>query len=388
MQRTLMKKLKALGIRVDRPDADTAILRNVPAKAGFFSKTSTNLLVKRPRRGMPFFVCVDEDLEYTGANPTLAATFRRGMKREGWRVLYVQPASRGDLQTAVGDALSALGTEGAEPALAAGPANPRAGDENDQGMLCPGQVGLTDLARQDALEPTVGRSDEIDEAASCVLRWGPRRLALVAGPSGVGKTNLLHGVARRLLQRHGDLNVLLLDAAEAVAGLLFEGEREGALARLLAKAAEEPNLVIAAEHLDVALLAGNGTLLLSGFLDRGGRIIGTVLPRQVRLFDRQPLAGRVQVIELCEPTAAETADILVALRERIVAHHRIEIDDSCIRACIAAAQPLAGSMPRKALALLDAAAARSALAGAEVIAADDVYFAARRLTASAGDDES
>jgi len=63
----LKARLKQLKVRIDNhPDEDTLLLHDVPADARRFSKPRTSVLVKRPRAGLPFLVCVDEDLEYVG----------------------------------------------------------------------------------------------------------------------------------------------------------------------------------------------------------------------------------------------------------------------------------------------------------------------------------
>ena len=92
------------------------------------------------------------------------------------------------------------------------------------------------------------------------------------------------------------------------------------------------------------------------------------------------------MVELRELTAEQSAAVLAALREQLAAHHHIEIDDSCIRACTSAAQNLPGHFPAKALLLLDAAAAHASLAQANLIAADDIYFAAQAIARSCPED--
>jgi hypothetical protein len=63
LEARLKARLKQLKVRVDTPDEDTLLLRNVPADCRSFSKPQTSVLVKRPRAGLPFLVCVDEDLK-------------------------------------------------------------------------------------------------------------------------------------------------------------------------------------------------------------------------------------------------------------------------------------------------------------------------------------
>lgn len=68
----VQSKLKRLRLRLRLSDRDTLLIKNVPADQGCFTKTRTNLLIKRLGDGMPCVMCVDEDLEYTGSDETLA----------------------------------------------------------------------------------------------------------------------------------------------------------------------------------------------------------------------------------------------------------------------------------------------------------------------------
>jgi hypothetical protein len=375
LERNLAKKLDALQVRIDAPDEDTAIFRNVPAHRGFFNKGATNVLIKRATRGMPFLVCVDEDLQYLGKDPALARAFASVTRQSGWRAICFAQAGN-DFQSAVKNALAALGTDGQEPFLPAPRAHEPAAD--GKSLLAVFGTDLSDRARRQA-EPAVAREEETDEVASCLLRWGQARLVVVAGESGVGKSNLLQAVAARLQACRGDWNLVSVDLAALQAGSLFEAEHEGLLARLLDQAAASPQTVLALEHIEMAVNTPRGPLLLAGFLDKGRPLVGTILSDHLPKLRRECLVRRLHVMELAELTAEQALRAVAALGPRIAEHHRIEIDESCIPACVRAAGPLAGCFPAKALALLDAAAARSALAGANVLAADDIYSAAAIL---------
>ena len=117
VEQTLEQKLKQFRIHVDMPDGDTVLLRNVPANDRFFNKPRTNLLIKRPREGMPYLICVDEDLDYTGMDSALARAFVAGHKQQGWRVLSVGNDARADIQHLIEEALSVVGFDGREPEL-------------------------------------------------------------------------------------------------------------------------------------------------------------------------------------------------------------------------------------------------------------------------------
>ena len=83
----LKAQLNHFKVRIDSPDEDTLLLRNVPADERCFNKARTSVLVKRPRAGLPFLVCVDEDLEYVGSDRELARAFSAGDRQQGWLVV-------------------------------------------------------------------------------------------------------------------------------------------------------------------------------------------------------------------------------------------------------------------------------------------------------------
>jgi ATP-dependent Clp protease ATP-binding subunit ClpA len=379
LEKQLVAKLQHLDVEILVRDGNTVVFRNVPVHPRCFNKPATNLLIQRARKGMPFLIGVDADIEYTGPDSELTRLFAGGMTREGWRVLHLAHLSRGDPQDAVEAALTLLGFEGQEPALPPPPQSAPPADEPP--LLTSLATNLSRRVLDGTAEPTVGRAEEIEEVLACALRWGQARLALIVAESGCGKTNLLHGVAHRLRECRPDLTLLSLPLAHLFAGSLFDADRENLFVRLLKEAQAGP-LIVAIEHLDLALREiPHGRLLLTQALDEGVRLIGTTLPDPLRDFEAPPLARRLHLVHLSEPSARETAAILAACRDHLVAHYHVEIDDTCLQACVRAAEErLPGHFPAKALALLDAAASKTALAGAPLVGPDEICYAVTRLT--------
>ena len=129
LEHSLTRRLRELRVKVETPDEETVLLRNVPTGKGFFNKPRTNLLIKRPRRGMPMVVCVDEDLRYTGSDVGMVRAFAAGASEQGWRAIYLR-AEAGDFRRAVEEALAAVGFDGRPPSLyMAGPV------DEDHGLL-------------------------------------------------------------------------------------------------------------------------------------------------------------------------------------------------------------------------------------------------------------
>jgi ATP-dependent Clp protease ATP-binding subunit ClpA len=375
LRQKLAERLDALGVRIDVPDEDTAVLSDVPTNRRFYNKSATNILIKRKSPGLPFLVCVDEDLKYLGDDRTLSRAFASADRQSGWRALCLTRIGE-DFQAAVERTLATLGTDGQDPFLP--PRGRREPATKGKTLLAVFGTSLSDIARGRA-EPTVGRKEEIDEVTSCLLRWGQARLVVVAGESGVGKSNLLRAVAARLLVCRPEWDLISVDMATLVAGVVFEAEHEGLLTRLLDQAVALPQIVLALEHIELAVSNPRGPLLLAAFLDQGRPLVGTILPDYLPRLQRDCLHRHSHVTELAELRAEQTARVLATLRPKIAEHHRIEIDESCIPACMRAVGSLAGYLPAKAITLLDAAAARSSLGGANVLAPDDIYWMASRL---------
>ncbi len=375
--RALATRLRELRVRIDVPDGDTVLYRNVPANSRYFNKARTDLLLKRPAPDMPFLVCVDEDLEYTGADARLNRVFRAGVRRNGWLALLPTDRPQTDLHKATVDALCALGFDGREPEVAS--ANPPAAHGRPDGLLASSGTDLSQLARDGKTEPTVGREEETAEIAACVLRWCQARTPVVVGPSGVGKTNLLHAVARVLQQQRPNLRLVRSDLASLFAGSLFDAERENLLSALLAEVSASPGTICAIEHVALALCVPAGPARLAEAIDAGARLIGTALPPHVAQLAGTPLTRRLLIVEVEELSPRLTAEVLRTITEPVARHHGVQIDESCLAACVRAAGPLPGCFPAKAISILDAAAARAALSGSAVIGPDDIYFAAGRI---------
>jgi ATP-dependent Clp protease ATP-binding subunit ClpA len=378
VEQELENRLKQLRVHVDVPDGDTVLLRNVPANDRFFSKPRTNLLIKRPRQGMPYLICVDEDLDYTGSDSALCRAFVAGHKQQGWRVLSVGHGAGEDLQRVIEEALGVVGFDGREPELKpAAVAEPRA----------PGKMlasFATEMSADVADEPTIGREEKIDEIVASILGWQVR-LPLIVGESGVGKTNLVRAVARKFKQLRPAFKVMSVELGAVMAGTLFDSERESLLIALLKDVIDEPETIVVMEHLEMALIGvPRGHLLLGQALDQRARLIGTTLPAYQSRFDIEPLSRRVQISELTEMGLGETTEVLRALRSLIAHHHQVEIGEPFLDAVVDTALPLAGHLPAKAISLLDSAAARAVLAGESELGLFDLYAAAARFGSDEG----
>lgn len=382
----LATQLAQKRVHVETPDDDTLILRGVPISGEGFNKPRTNLLVKRPGRGMPFVACVDADLAYQGNNRRIGRLLAGSVEKQGWRPLYLPLQHRGaraalcDMQPVLESALSVVGFAGRKPSP---PLEQEKPESAPPSLLAEFGADLTAEVAGGGAEPTVGRERELEDATACLLRWGQARSPALVGGSGVGKTNLLYAIARRLSECRPDLRLIRVDVVALLHGTLFEAERERLFRKCLEEARAAPNGVLALEQ--AALVAEQGWMqgLIAEALDAGGRMVLTMLPQHQQAFSAEQLNRRLDFIRLAEPHPALSVRMLAALRPTISAHHRVEILESCLGLCVREASSLPGLLPAKAIKLLDAAAAHAALGGAHVLGPDDILSTGARLTLEA-----
>jgi ATP-dependent Clp protease ATP-binding subunit ClpA len=367
----LAAKLKRMRLRLELPDQDTLTVKRVPANQRCFNKARTNLLIKRSTEGMPCVVCVDEDLEYLGADRALAQAFASSPTQQGWRVLSFGGCLHDDLTAALEYALDILDPEeepGKEVAAHASPGRKR--------LLEAWSDNLTRMVAASRSASTLFRDEEMEQVAACTLGW-EGRLPLIVGGAGTGKSNLLHGVARLLAQRGRE--VLAVNMGAVMAGTLFESERE-ALLRALLREAHELSAVLALEQAEWAVLgAPRGLVLLRDALDHGVRMIATTVPEHVCRFTMHPLESRLEAVQLKELCASDTRRILEQLRPSIASHHRVEITAEIEHVAVERSLAMDGSLPGKAVKLLDASAARANLVQSGSVTLTDVYIAASRM---------
>ena len=119
--------------------------------------------------------------------------------------------------------------------------------------------------------------------------------------------------------------------------------------------------------------------ILCDALDRGSRLIATAAPEDESRFAVGPLAARLEVIRLGEMCASDSLQVLEKLRPVLAAYHRVRIGADVEKAAVDRSLALAGTLPGKAVKLIDAAAARARLCQCESVLLIDVFMAASRM---------
>ncbi len=233
---------------------------------------------------------------------------------------------------------------------------------------------LTRLARQDKLDPVIGRDEEIRRTMQILSRRTKNNPVLV-GEAGVGKTAVVEGIAQRVAngdcpESLRDKRLLSLDLGALIAGAKYRGEFEDRLKAVLKEITDsEGAIILFIDELHTLVGAGaaegavDAANLLKPALARGElRCIGaTTLDEYRKHIEKdKALERRFQPVMVEEPSLLDTIAILRGLKEKYEVHHGIRIQDSALVAAARLSNRYITSrqLPDKAIDLIDEAASR------------------------------
>ncbi len=232
---------------------------------------------------------------------------------------------------------------------------------------------LTQLAKEDDLDPIIGRAKEIERVIQVLSRRTKNNPVLIGDP-GVGKTAIAEGLAQKIVNNQvpeilADKRVVTLDMSSLVAGSKFRGEFEERLKKVIGEIVQAGNIILFIDELHTLVGAGaaegaiDAANILKPALARGElQCIGaTTLDEYRKHIEKDAaLERRFQPIKVEEPSREETIAILKGLRDKYEAHHRVEITDKAIEAAVKLSDRYITErfLPDKAIDLIDEAASR------------------------------
>ena len=230
---------------------------------------------------------------------------------------------------------------------------------------------LTALAREDKLDPVIGRDNEIMRVIQILSRRTKNNPCLVGEP-GVGKTAIVEGLACRIVagdvpETIRDKRVLTLDLSGLVAGSKYRGEFEERIKKLINEVISDGNCILFLDEIHTLIGAGGseGSIdaanILKPSLARGElQLIGATTLNEYRKYIERDAAleRRFQPVTVEEPTEEEAIGILNGIVHKYEEFHQVTVDKDAIEAAVTLSARYINdrNLPDKAIDLIDEAA--------------------------------
>ncbi len=232
---------------------------------------------------------------------------------------------------------------------------------------------LTELAKQNKLDPVIGREKEIERAIQVLCRRTKNNPVLL-GEAGVGKTAIVEGFAQRVVEGNVpelllERRIVVLDLAMMVAGTKYRGQFEERIKAVMNEVRRAKNTILFIDELHTLVGAGgaegaiDASNVLKPALARGEiQCIGATTLDEYRKYIEKDsaLARRFQEVLVDPTTPEDTVEILKGLRDRYEEHHRVQITDDAVKAAVELSDRyITGRcLPDKAIDVIDEAGAR------------------------------
>ena len=352
-------------------DDTTPILQLEDAERG----TQTTLGFQRVVSRALFHVQSSGRKEVTGAN-VLVAIFSE-QESQAVYLLKSQGVSRIDIVNFISHGISKI-EGGAEENEETEYGESEEGEgEKRSSALESFATNLNEEAKAGRIDPLVGRDDEVERAVQILCRRRKNNPLLV-GESGVGKTAIAEGLAKRIVDAKvpevvADSTIYALDLGALVAGTKYRGDFEKRFKAVLGELKKEQGSILFIDEIHTIIGAGaasggvmDASNLLKPLLTSGQiRCMGSTTYQEYRgIFDKdRALSRRFQKIDVVEPDIDDTYRILKGLKSRFEDHYNLRYTDKALRTAseLAARYINDRFMPDKAIDVIDEAGAAQQL---------------------------
>ncbi len=248
---------------------------------------------------------------------------------------------------------------------------PRKFDKNSKTPVLDGfATDLTKMAKDDRLDPVIGREKEISRVISILNRRTKNNPVLIGEP-GVGKTAIVEGLAQRIADESVpelllSKNIMMLDLASVIAGTKYRGEFEERLKKIIEELKANDDIILFIDELHTIVGAGaaegaiDAANIFKPALSRGEiQVVGATTLDEYRKYIEKDAAleRRFQPVIVPEPTLEETIQVLKGIRPKYEEYHRVKITDAAIDAAAKLSKRYISDrfLPDKAIDLIDEA---------------------------------
>ena len=331
-----------------------------------------------PRAKRVFELSLREALQlghnYIGTEHLLLGLLKEG-EGVAAQVLTKQGADLAQVRQTVIQMLSGYqrGDEEGRESVGAGVGGTGGPERSNSAILEQFGRNLTQAARENKLDPVIGRRTEMERVMQVLSRRTKNNPVLIGEP-GVGKTAVVEGLAQAIVagdvpETIKDRQIYSLDMGSLVAGSRYRGDFEERLKKVLKEIRTRGDIILFIDEIHTLVGAGaaegsiDAAQMLKPMLARGElQTIGATTNDEYRKYIEKDAAleRRFQPVKVDEPSVDETVEILKGLRDRYEAHHRVIITDAAIQAAAELADRYISDrfLPDKAIDLVDEAGAR------------------------------